>query len=261
MTHDVAAARHVHLLAALLDYETPPWRPDELPPLGHWLLFPPDTRQSGLGADGHPARDDDSLPRRMWAGSRVRFIDTILLGSKVERETATIAQEEKIGRSGKMKFVTLRRRLSVDGALRIEEEQDIVYREAAKGSAVPLAPDRQAVRPLIARQVTADPVQLFRFSALTFNAHRIHYDLPYATDVEGYPGLVVQGPYIATLLMDHYLRHRPGAAVAGFSFRAQRPVFAGQPFTLGLTPDDAGGDLIAIDAAGGPAMQARIDIA
>lgn len=255
---DIAAVRRAHLLAALLDHETPPWRPGELPPLAHWLLFPPDTRQSAIGPDGHPAREDDNLPRRMWAGSRVRFFAPIPLGSEVVRETSRIAVTDKQGRSGRMQFVTLRHILSVDGTVSVEEEQDIVYREAGRNGAPP-PPETLADVPPIVRSVTADPVQLFRFSALTFNAHRIHYDLPYTQDVEGYPGLVVHGPLIATLLMDHFLRHHPAAQVASFSFRAQRPIFAGQAFTLGLAPADKGGELMAIDHAGGLAMQARVE--
>ena len=255
---DIAAARQAHLLAALLDHETPPWRPGELPPLAHWLLFPPDARQSGIGPDGHPLREDDGLPRRMWAGSRVRFFAPIMLGSEVARETSAIAVNDKQGRSGRMRFVTLRHLLKVDGHVCVEEEQDIVYREAGRNGAPP-APEAPTSVPPVARVVTIDPVQLFRFSALTFNAHRIHYDLPYTRDVEGYPGLVVHGPFIATLLMDHFLRHAPAAQVASFSFRAQRPIFAGEPFTLGQSPQDKGGDLMAIDHAGGLAMQARVE--
>ena len=255
---DIAAARHAHLLAALLDYDTPPWQAGELPPLAHWLLFPPDTRQSGLGLDGHPIREDDGLPRRMWAGSRVRFLAPIKLGSEVVRETSAIAVNDKQGRSGRMRFVALRHILTVNGTVSVEEEQDIVYREAGRNGAPPL-PEAPTPTPPVARGLTVDPVQLFRFSALTFNAHRIHYDLPYTQDVEGYPRLVVHGPYIATLLMDHFLRHSPAAPVASFSFRAQRPIFADEPFTLGLSPQGNGGDLLAIDHAGGLAMQARVE--
>lgn len=255
---DVAAARQAHLLAALLDHDTLPWRPGELPPLAHWLLFPPDTRQSAIGSDGHPMRKDDGLPRRMWAGSRVRFLAPILLGSEVERETSAIAVNDKQGRSGRMRFVTLRHLLKVNGHVCVEEEQDIVYREAGRNGAPP-PPEALTAAPPVSRIVTIDPVKLFRFSALTFNAHRIHYDLPYTRDVEGYPGLVVHGPFIATLLMDHFLRDAPAAQVSSFSFRAQRPIFAGEPFTLGLSPEDNGGDLMAIDHAGGLAMQARVE--
>lgn len=256
---DVAAVRYAHLLAALLDHESPLWRPGELPPLGHFLMFPPDAHQSRLGPDGHPARDESGLPRRMWAGSRIRFLAPIPLGSTVVRETTVLSQMEKSGRSGRMLFVTMQHRLSVDGVPRIVDEQDIVYREPGRNGAPP-SPGELATVPPVTRHITADPVQLFRFSALTFNAHRIHYDLPYTVDVEGYPGLVVHGPYLATLLMDLFLRHHPDAWIDGFTFRALRPVFAGEPFVLGLTADAAGGDLIVIDHAGAAAMKARVDI-
>jgi len=257
---DVAATRHVRLLAALLDHADPPWRAGELPPLGHWLLFPPDARQSDLGADGHPRRDADGLPRRMWAGGRVRFLAPISLDRTVERETSQIAAHDRQGRSGRMRFVTLRHRLSVDGTPCIEEEQDIVYREAASGSAVVPPPDAPVAAPPGSRTMVADPVQLFRYSALTFNSHRIHYDAPYARDVEGYPGLVVHGPYVATLLLDHALRRHPRARVSAFRFRAMRPIFANDPFTLGLTGRDEGADLLAIDVGGGAAMEARVEL-
>lgn len=260
---DVAAKRHFALLAALLDHETRPWRAGEMPPLGHWLLFPPAARQSDIGPDGHPRREDASLPRRMWAGSRVTFLRPVPLGANLLRETERLSEVEKQGRSGRMVFVTLKHTISVDGAVAIEEEQDVVYREAAApgASQAPPPPAEQAVLPPVIRAMQADPVQLFRFSALTFNAHRIHYDRPYATGEEGYPALVVHGPFLATLLMDHFLRQEPGAEVAGFSFRAMRPVFDVDPFTLGLTPDGRGGDLGVVDAAGGLAMTARVDLA
>lgn len=260
---DIATARQVELLAALLDHACPPWRPGELPPLAHWLLFPPGARQSAIGVDGHPLREDAGLPRRMWAGSRVRFAAPIPIGAELVRETEPISAVDKSGRSGRMRFVTLRHRLHSGGTLAIEEEQDIVYREAAApgASARPPAPDMRVTPPPVARRVKADPVALFRFSALTFNAHRIHYDRDYARDAEGYPALVVHGPYLATLLMDQFLRHRPAAAVTGFSFRAMRPVFDTDPFTLGLVEDKTGAALQVIDSVGGVAMPARVDAA
>lgn len=263
VTTDIAAHRQAHLLAALLDHDVPPWRPDELPPLGHWLLFPPDVRQSGLGGDGHPARQDNAgLPRRMWAGGRIRFLAPVPLGSIVKRESDILSEADKTGKSGHMRLITLRHRLSVDGVPSIEEEQDIIYREApAPGASARLPPPTAPVEPpAVSRLFRADPAGLFRFSALTFNAHRIHYDRDYATRQEGYPALVVHGPYVATLLLDQYLRHRSAAAIGSFSFRAVRPIFDTDPFTLGLTEDEEGADLIAIDAAGGVAMQARVDL-
>jgi len=259
--HDIAATRQMGMLAALLDHDMPPWREGELPPLGHWLLFPPVARQSAIGVDGHPRRaDSDDLPRRMWAGGRVRFLAPIPLDAAVVRETEQLKSEEKNGRSGRMLFVTLRHHIRANGVLAVEEEQDIVYREAAAqgASARPPAPETATPLPQDARTIHPDPVQLFRFSALTFNSHRIHYDRDYAVQQEGYPALVVHGPYIATLLMDHYLRAHPGAAIAGFAFRAARPIFDTEAFTVGSMQTDASTRLIAIDAAGGIAMSAEL---
>ncbi|WP_439486864.1 acyl-CoA dehydrogenase [Blastomonas fulva] len=257
---DIAAARQFALLAAVLDHATLPWPEGTMPLLGHWLLFPPAARQSDLGPDGHPRRSDDGFPRRMWAGSRVRFHAPVALGSVLRQQVVTLRSIDKTGRTGAMRFVTLHRQFWCGDALVIEEEQDIVYRTAVVAGAIarPPAPDDAADTPAISRTMVADPALLMRFSALTFNAHRIHYDLDYARDAEGYPGLVVHGPLIATLLLDHFLRHRPGAVLSGFDFQALRPVFAGEPFTLGLDPEGA---LCAIDAAGGLAMRANVTVA
>lgn len=259
---DIASDRHARLLAALLDHTVTPWRAGEFPPLAHWLLFPPDVRQSLIGPDGHPARPADGLPRRMWAGSRIRFLRPVRLGETVERQTTVVSEVDKTGKSGAMKFVTLSHLLSVNGRIAIEEEQSIVYRAAAPAGipAHPPVPDTVADVPAVARRLSIGPVELFRFSALTFNAHRIHYDREYAQAKEGYPGLVVHGPYIATLLMDHFMQHRPQCAVRAFSFKALRPIFDGDTFTLGLTEDADGADLVAIDSSGGIATQARIDL-
>ena len=260
-TSSIASTRQVDLLAALLDHVEPPWRAGELPPLAHWLLFPPLARQSELGEDGHPRRFDDALPRRMWAGSRVRFLSPVPLEAEVHQETVEMRSEEKTGRSGRMQFLTLRHTLFVGDQAAIEEEQDIVYRQAATpGTPARLAPSASEPRPPKVRELVADPVRLFRYSALSFNSHRIHYDRPYAIGAEGYPGLVVHGPYLATLLMDLYLRHRPGSDVRAFSFRALRPVFDGEPLTLGLSEDGEGGDLVVIDADTGAAQRARVDV-
>jgi 3-methylfumaryl-CoA hydratase len=265
----IAAAGQMALLAALLDHETPPWREGTLPPLGHWLLFPPTARQSALGPDGHPLRAPGSvgaeLPRRMWAGGRLRFLSDVPLGQPIERATHELNVAHKDGRSGPMVFVTLRHEIRCGGVLAIEEEQDIVYRAAAPQGPVvrpPLPTEPLAPAPG-SRRLAMDPVALFRFSALTFNAHRIHYDRDYAAQIEGYPGLVVHGPLIATLLMDHLLRSVPGAAVRGFAFRASRPIFDGEPFDLSLTRegDGAGATLAAIDRDGGLAMQAEAVLA
>lgn len=258
---DIAAHRHFHLLAGLLEHDTPPWRPDEMPPLGHWLLFPPDLRRGEMGPDGHPARDRSVYSRRMWAGSRVRFLSPVPLGATVRRETGVIRSEEKQGRSGGMLFVTHLHRVFLGETLAIEEEQDVVYRHVPPGAGTfrRPAPQQPALVPSVNRTVRPGPIELFRYSALTYNAHRIHYDRTYAVEEEGYPGLVTHGPLIATLLVDLFLRERPGSRVSAFSFRALRPIFDDEPILLGMTGDENGADLVAIDVTGGEAMHARLD--
>ena len=273
---DIAAGRQFRLLSALLDHDAAPWQPGAMPPLGHWLLFPPSARQSLMGVDGHPLRDPNEnpspaeFPRRMWAGGRVTFLAPIAIGATIEKQTDTARLQEKSGRSGRMVFKTLRHRLFCDGQLAIEEEQDLVYREAAPvtpASAKP-APAADAAEPATppaysstARALSIDTVELMRFSALTFNAHRIHYDRDYATQEEGYPDLVVHGPFIATMLMDHFLRLNPQASVRSFSFRAQSPLFTGVRFTLDHAPDgEKRFELRAHQPDGTLAMQAFVEV-
>jgi 3-methylfumaryl-CoA hydratase len=232
-TEDVASPVPLVGLAALLDHETPPWPDGEVPPLGHWLYFLTRARQSEIDVDGHPRRGGFlppiELPRRMWAGSRIEFLAPIAIGAKIVRRSTIASVEAKSGASGEMVFLTVHHEVTNTDGVAIREEQDIVFRgapkpgEAAKSGDPAPAAERS-------RTVTPDIAQLFRFSALTFNAHRIHYDRDYARDVEAYPGLVVQGPYTAMLLMDLALRH--GARPARFSFRAQRPHFEGRALTL-----------------------------
>ena len=235
---DVVAAAPIAGLAALLDYPSPPWLAGEAPPLSHWCNFVPQARQSDIDLDGHPKRGGFlppiDLPRRMWAGSRLSFHAPIRIGDKVERCSTILDVTPKSGASGALVFLKLHHEISAGGTLAITEEQDIVYREAPKPGTSALAPAEPKIRAsAFTRSVTPDPVQLFRYSALTFNGHRIHYDRDYARE-EGYPGLVVHGPLIATLLMDHFLRHKPGARVTKFDIRLQAPLFDTAPFDLCL---------------------------
>jgi itaconyl-CoA hydratase/mesaconyl-C4 CoA hydratase len=207
-----------------------------LPALWHWCFFQDPVAESGLGADGHPARGGFLPPadnrNRMWAGSRVEFFQSLLAGIEASRLSTVTHIEEKVGRSGQLLFVTVRHEFFQNGHLCIREEQDIVYREAsapnlAPGNAVPAAQWHESVSP------TA--VLLFRYSAITFNAHRIHYDVPYVVDVEGYPEKVVHGPLIATLNLHAFLRAHPTAQLRTFSFRGVRPLIAPQLFEVGGT--------------------------
>ena len=188
-------------LAALLDHETPPWPRKVLPPLGHWIFHLPDTRQSELGADGHPSKGDFlppiSQPRRMWAGSRVQFLGPVPVGSLIDRRTTIAGIVAKPTQAGESVFVTLRHEIIVRDTLVIIEEQDLVYLEPPSVSAVPSAAKPVAVPDAqFSRTMTAGADLLFRFSALTFNAHRIHYDRDYAVAVEKYPRSPTR--YVAT---------------------------------------------------------------
>ncbi|WP_188237513.1 MaoC family dehydratase N-terminal domain-containing protein [Sphingopyxis sp. LK2115] len=260
---DVATAAPLAGLAALLDHDMPPWAPDMVPPLGHWLYFLPTARQSSIGVDGHPRRDNRSLlppvplPRRMWAGSRIDFLSPIAVGATLTRVTTIDAISPKRGAGGDLLFVTLRHEIFANGISAIREEQDIVFREAAGSApaAAPVAPVSPEPADAV-RSIMPDPVLLFRYSALTFNAHRIHYDRDYARNVEGYAGLVVHGPLIATLLMDHGLR--AGLVPRSFAFRAEAPLTDGAPFDLCLARDGEETRLWSRDATGRRTMRATL---
>jgi 3-methylfumaryl-CoA hydratase len=201
----------------------------KLPPLWHWLHFLPVSPLAEAGEDGHPERGGFlppiPLPRRMWAGSRLDFVRPLIIGSTMTRRSTIKKIEHKAGRSGDLIFVTVRHDMSDMTGIAIGEEHDIVYRPAAlPGAAAPI-PVQAPSGGDWQREVQPDPVLLFRYSALTFNSHRIHYDLDYVTKVEGYPGLIVHGPMLATLLLDGLRRARPVAEVKSFNFRAVAPIF------------------------------------
>jgi 3-methylfumaryl-CoA hydratase len=258
---DVISAPALAGLAALLDYETAPW-PAEAPPLAHWFSFLPRVRQSLIDRDGHPRRGGFlppvPLPRRMWAGGRLEFRAPLRIGERAERRSTIADIRHKHAASGELVFVVVRHEIIVDAITCVVEEQDIVYRPGTAG------PRQAAPRPGetppadVERIVVPDPVQLFRFSALTFNAHRIHYDRDYARDVEGYAGLVVHGPYLAVLLLDHFRRAAPEKQMTHFTFRAQRPLFDLAPFALCLHWTDDGARLWVRDASGEPTMTADV---
>ena len=227
----------VAALYATLDLDTAMSQPgDPLPPLWHWLYFLPIHRQSALSQNGHPQLGDFMPPiplqRRMYAGGRLQFHLPLQVGDAINR-TSTIADVSfKQGRTGPLVILKISHAISNRQGLTITEEQDIVYRsDPGAGSPAPSyqsAPAQQTWQ----REMTTDPVLLFRFSALTFNGHRIHYDYPYVTGVEGYPDLVVHGPLLAVLLLDLLRRHMPEAQLLEFSFRALKPVFNTAPFYL-----------------------------
>ncbi len=260
---DTITASPIAALSALLDRDDPPPKPgDAIPPLAHWLYFLPVHRQSLIGPDGHMSRGEFlppvPLPRRMWAGSRLEFLRPLAIGSAATCVSRIADVKVKEGRSGTLVFVTVRHEVSDAKGIAIVDEHDIVYRsETGKAVADPVpAPANETW----SRAIHPDPVLLFRYSALTFNGHRIHYDHPYVTQVEGYPGLVVHGPLIATLLMDLWRRNNPGAEAKRYWFRAMRPLFDTAPFTLcGLADAGEGGArLWTRDAESAVTMEARV---
>ena len=202
-----------------------------LPALWHWLYFLPLHRQSDIGPDGHAKRGGFlppvPLPRRMWAGSQFEFHKPLRIGDLLTRVSTIHDVTEKSGRTGTLVFVKVRHeiRRGDESDIALTEFHDIVYREAPKPDDVAPPPKAAPSSATWEKQWVPDDVLLFRYSALTFNGHRIHYDRRYVTEVEGYPGLIVHGPMIATLLLD-LLRHQlPEAEVARYEFRAVRPVF------------------------------------
>jgi 3-methylfumaryl-CoA hydratase len=237
-----------------------------LPPLWHWIYFWTAAPQAALGPDGHPERGGFlppvPLPRRMWAGGRLLFHAPLPVDAPATRRSVVKQVDLKKGASGTLAFVTVGHQISVDGLLCVSEEHDIVYRAAPVAGAAPPAPKTAPRDASWSRTITPDPVLLFRYSALTFNGHRIHYDRPYVTAVEGYPGLVVHGPMIATLLADLVQRHLPQATMRSFDFRAVGPLFDTEPFTVNgrLDADGVHVHLWAADARGALAMQATATI-
>ena len=231
-------------LAATLDRDDAPYAEGTpLPPLWHWLHFLPVHKLSECGRDGHAAKGGFlppvPLPRRMWAGSRFRFLADMPIGALAEKRSTIGKITHKTGRSGDLVFVTVNHDYFVDGTQTIAEEHDIVYREDPHPGAPAPQPQPAPEGDDFTRAITPDPVLLFRYSALTFNGHRIHYDQPYSTGVEGYAGLVVHGPLIATLLMDTLRRHTD-ARVTGFAFRALATITDNMTFSTHLARQEDG---------------------
>lgn len=251
-------ARLIRGMAATLGVPTP----GTLPPLWHWMLFQDWVMPDGIGPDGHPKRGGflppvHDLPRRMWAGGRVAFTGVALREGQAVRRTSTILSvTEKAGGSGRLVFVTVKHVVEGPDGVAIEEEQDIVYR-AADGAAVKPAEPAPTWPDALTRVVLPDPVMLFRYSALTGNGHRIHYDHPYVTQVEGYPGLVVHGPLQATLMAALAEQAAPGRALRRFTFRGKRPCFDSRPLAVLARRDGATVMLETRDDGGATCMQAE----
>ena len=230
------------------------------PPLGHWAWFLETAATDRLGPDGHPQREGSSGPslRRMFASANVSFDGPLVLGHDAELALTVADVKRRAGQAGDLVFVEVDRVLTQDGAVRLRERQTLVYR-AAGGLTPPVTPAAD-VDPIDGDEAwTPGPVELFRFSAVTFNSHRIHYDLAYATEVEGYPGLVVQGPFTAAKLCALARRRGPQAPMRAFSFRATAPAFAGQTLRLRAAGGSGAGsgEVQALRCDGAVAMTAR----
>ncbi|MCA0305083.1 MAG: MaoC family dehydratase N-terminal domain-containing protein [Proteobacteria bacterium] len=261
---DFAAPFPVRALAATLDEPDPePRRGDVVPPLWHWLYFLETAPQSKIGPDGHAERGDFlppvPLPRRMWAGSRFAFDGAPLrVGQDIRRVSRIKSVEPKTGSTGSMVFVTVEHTVSGPDGPAFVEEHDIVYREAAKPDEKPRPPRPAPTDATWTRRLLADPVVLFRFSALTFNGHRIHYDQPYVTGTEGYPGLIVHGPLMGLLQIELARRSNPDRVPAHFEFRALSPVFGGATLAVGARREGDGSvSTWVADGAGGLAQQGK----
>jgi 3-methylfumaryl-CoA hydratase len=264
---DAVTAAPLNAWTATLDRDDPEALPGtDVPPLAHWLYFLPAARQSLLGTDGHPQRGGFlppiPLPRRMWAGGRLTFHHALQVGESITRTSRIVNVDAKSGRSGALAFVTVRHEITGARGLAITEEHDIVYRDAPAADAPPPAPPRAPSDETFARRIVPDAVLLFRFSALTFNGHRIHYDRSYVTEIEGYPGLIVHGPLIAALLMDLLRRQRPDARIHRFTFTAKSPLFDLHPFDVcGRFDGERSVALWARTHQGALAMQASAELA
>lgn len=258
------SAEQSNLMLAILNRQPNLKKGDFLPPAWHWLYFHNAVEGEKLGLEGHPALGQfmppvsfggDKPPRRMWAGGKIIFEKPLALGSTAKRISSIKAITPKEGRSGKLVFVTVQHEILTGETRHILEEQTIVYREPLtnKPTTQPPAPSPQPPAADFSHTYTPDPIMLFRYSALTFNSHRIHYDVDFSRDQEGYPGLVVHGPLIATLILD--LFYQRDHSIKAFSYRGRAPMFNPHPFTVHGTTD---GTAWAADHAGNLAMTAEI---
>ena len=231
-------------MAATLDLETAPKAGDALPPGWHWLFFNGFVRPARVGEDGHAQRGGFlppvPLPRRMWAGGRLSFPGTLKVGEPAKRHSEILSVEPKQGRSGNLVFVVVRHRISGSAGLAVEEEHDIVYREAPTPGAAAAKPQAAPTDGVWKQTIKPDPVLLFRYSALTHNGHRIHYDHPYVTKVEGYPSIIVHGPLTSTLLLELLRKSAPQRRLAKYAFRALAPLFDTAAFTVNGRPEADG---------------------
>ena len=254
-----AGAFRMQGLAALLDKKAVPQEGDPVNPMGHWCYFTPRVPATEIGKDGHPARGGFMppvpLPRRMFGGFRATHYRPLIIGEMVQREARITDVQIKQGSTGTLVICTVRNSFRGENGIAIEEDHDYIYRDNPSTNAndssggsgkTPAAPNDHAW----SKKITPDPVMLFRYSAVTFNGHRIHYDRKYVTEVEGYPALIVHGPLIATLLLELALENNPGRTVHKFDFQARAPLFDDAPFTVAGKPTEDGCSLWSTTPAG-----------
>lgn len=260
---DVVTVSPLERFSAWLDREDPKPAPgDPIPPGAHLLYFLSTTRQSKLIASGGSPRDDIEPPlplqRKVWAGCRMEYLKPIRVGDEIRRVAYVKTLTPKQGRSGPLVFTTLRDEIYGPKGLAMTEEMDLIYREDPKGTETPPPPQPKPAAAAWRRSVKADAPLLFRFSALTYNSHRIHYDYVYTTQVEGYPALLVTGPLQALLLLDLARRNAPQKAIAEFSCRALRPIYEGTLIAVEGAPAPEGATLWTADDAGALGMTATV---
>ena len=259
---DIIDLRQVGLMQTIIGGGKAKKVGEELPLLWHWLYFPTRATLDELGIDGHPKLGGFlppvKLPRRMWAGGRLQFLQPLKIGDEVVKKSTVQSIKSKTGKSGELCFVTVVHEFSVFDTLCLIEEHDIVYRENSKpGFVPPVAPPAPAIFDW-KRNIEPSPVMLFRYSALTFNGHRIHYDGDYCRDVEGLEGLVFHGPLTATLLADLAVLNNPGKRALGFDFRAVSPLYDGPPFVIAGANDEEISNLWAQNPDGRLAMSGQM---
>jgi 3-methylfumaryl-CoA hydratase len=256
---DIVTAQLVRGLRATLFMEIGEPKPGDAAPFTtHWCLAQPVFPASELGPDGHPARGGFlppvPLPRRMWAGGELEFLDSLRVGDETTRTSRISDVSMKTGSTGVLCFVSVEHQITTPRGTALRERQDIVYRDvpATQPPAKPPAPPPAAQH---RESHMADPVLLFRYSALTFNGHRIHYDRDYVTRVEGYPGLIFHGPMQAAFLVEFAARLHGGAAPKKFSYRGVQPLFEGSEFSINANKTDSGMELWTANSAGQPTMK------
>ncbi|MEM7345561.1 MAG: MaoC family dehydratase N-terminal domain-containing protein [Chloroflexota bacterium] len=254
----------VNLMAATLDREPTFKAGDPLPPAWHWLYFHEAVPASGLGHEGHAKLGGFlppvPLPRRMWAGGRFAFEQPVKIGELATKRSTVKSVTPKQGRTGQLCFVIVEHEVSVEGVHCFTEHQTIVYRDAPKPGSSP-EPQAAPEGAEISASYVSDPIMLFRYSALTFNGHRIHYDVDYCREVEGYPDLVVHGPLMSTLLLDLCYNQYKDEALVGFKYQARSPLFNPSKFTVNGIRDGQTVQTWVANEAGGLIMDATAELA